>query len=192
MCQYVRQSRSRRSNCRRRKKPRATKLLRCYISTQSLVYRATTRKISRNNLLLSNVFFFFSFFYITMRIRAIILLLILRQNIFRWRSLSRRFLSLFKFYLPRFLCCRTLCRTRKSLPHPRNTTMGERTITFWCLNKKSLNLAADRKIYVFCSYESSEKQHNNVYVLELEEKKKSASEQEYDPYKYRKVEHPTT
>ncbi|XP_020293972.1 proton-coupled amino acid transporter-like protein CG1139 [Pseudomyrmex gracilis] len=41
-------------------------------------------------------------------------------------------------------------------------------------------------------YQSSEKQHNNVYVLELEEKKKSASEQEYDPYKYRKVEHPTT
>ncbi|XP_071558190.1 proton-coupled amino acid transporter-like protein acs isoform X2 [Temnothorax nylanderi] len=42
-------------------------------------------------------------------------------------------------------------------------------------------------------YGSSEKS-DGIYVLELEEKKKNSHEQEndYDPYKYRVVEHPTT
>ncbi|XP_012236040.1 proton-coupled amino acid transporter-like protein CG1139 [Linepithema humile] len=42
-------------------------------------------------------------------------------------------------------------------------------------------------------YKSSEK-HDGVYVLELEEKKKSTDEKDenYDPYSYRVVEHPTT
>ncbi|KAH0948889.1 hypothetical protein HN011_005914 [Eciton burchellii] len=43
------------------------------------------------------------------------------------------------------------------------------------------------------NYESNEK-HNGVYALELEEKKKSVNEQndDYEPYDYRVVEHPTT
>lgn len=49
------------------------------------------------------------------------------------------------------------------------------------------------KVAFFYSYGSNEKR-DNVYSLELEEKRKSVDEQDddYDPYDYRVVEHPTT
>lgn len=42
------------------------------------------------------------------------------------------------------------------------------------------------------AYESREKNGDGIYVMELEEKKKNEQENDYDPYDYRVVEHPTT